>query len=239
MTNNGQSAAKPLNVDNTKEEGSTTIPQGSTGSNSGKWQLYTKIRHVIYKITCSGDNKFYIGSATYYAKRMDKHFWGLKNNKHVNPYMQNAYNKYGANSFSCEILEYCTMDNLIEREQYWLDLTQCYDRTVGFNISKIAESKRGTKMPESAKIAIGNFWRGKKFSQERINNIRLARTREQGKTILCYDKDMNLVGEFVSISETARQLNVSISAISKQCSRKNGFKKSKNSNFIFRYKDIV
>jgi hypothetical protein len=91
------------------------------------------------------------------------------------------------------------------------------------------------RQSESAKIKIGNFWRGKKHSKERIQQTRLRNTILQGKPVLVYDKNNNFVCEYSSISEAARQLKISIATISLHCSgkRKNGLK------YNFRYKDIV
>lgn len=231
---NRQSAAKPLSSQGEYEERSTTIPKGSTGRNTGKQPVYL---NVIYKITNLVNNKFYIGSASYYDKRKGTHISRLNKQTHKNPHLQNAWNKYGRNNFVFEIIEQVSSQRkLLEREQYWLDLTKCYDRNIGYNISKIAGSNLGNKLSEEAKRKIGDFWRGKKFSQERINNIREQRTLEQGKAVNVYDNDMNLLYTFPSISETSRQLGVSIACVSKQCSK--GFN-TKKVKYRFRYKDIV
>jgi len=222
-------------------ESSTTISKESTGiENTRKRPIYL-IRNVIYKITNNIDQKLYIGSAVYYSKRIDLHLYRLRRNIHHNPYLQNSWNKYGKDNFKFEILEQVdSKENLIKREQYYIDLYKVYDREFGYNINKKAESRLGGKMPESAKIKIGNFWRGKKFSQQRILNVRKARTEAQGKSILVYDNNFNLLYEYPSISETSRQLKVSIGAISVQCTKCNPHKRNrKDSLYNFRYKDIV
>jgi hypothetical protein len=236
---NGQSASKLLNSIVEYEEGSTTILEGSTGFNAGKrWLYLSKIKFVIYKITCKTNNKFYIGSATWYLKRVDKHKWCLKNNNHPNKHLQSAYNKYGKDSFIFEIIEYCNNDTLIDREQYWINLTECYNPKKGFNISKLAKSKAGTKMPEKAKIKIGNFWRGKKYTEEACLKRKLQVTLNQGKSVKHLDKLGNIINVYPSISEASKALNLSISAISKQCSKNRDISKTK-AKIILRYKDIV
>lgn len=234
---NGQSAAKhPV-----KDEGSTTIPTGSTDTQSvGKRPVYLRKKNVIYKITNLTTGKIYIGSASWYDKRIGTHIHRLRRNDHDNIYLQNAWNKYGEEDFSFEIIEEANKENLIEREQYWIDTTNCIDRKVGYNIQKIAGTSKGRKMPESARKKIGDFWRGKKFSNERIIKVRKDRTEAQGKKVVVYDKSMTFLHEFSSISECSRQLKVSIASISKQCSQLSGNKKNrKDSHYIFRYKDIV
>lgn len=85
-THNGQSAAKPL----LNGEGSTTIPEGSTLKVEGKRPVYLRERYVIYKILNVITNKFYIGSASYYDKRIGTHVSKLRRNKHWNMYLQSA-----------------------------------------------------------------------------------------------------------------------------------------------------
>lgn len=77
-TQNGQSAAKPL----LNGEGSTTIPEGSTLENEGKRPVYLKERYVVYKITNNATGKFYIGSASYYDKRIGTHVSRLRRGTH-------------------------------------------------------------------------------------------------------------------------------------------------------------
>jgi predicted GIY-YIG superfamily endonuclease len=219
-------------------EGSTTIPKGSTENNIlGKRPVYLKRKNVIYKITNIVDNKFYIGSASFYDKRIGTHINKLRNKTHFNKYLQNAWNKYGENSFEFSIIEQVNnKENLIKREQYYLDLYKSYIKEIGYNINKKAESRLGGKMPESAKIKIGNFWRGKKHSLERIKNLIKDRTLSQGRSILVYDKDFNFINEYPSLSETSRQLKLTIAAICRQCQKN---KRTTHSKYNFRYKDIV
>ena len=58
----------------------------------------------IYKITNKIDGKCYIGQSSNIKKRFKDHRYDLKYNKHDNPYLQNAYNKYGKDNFKFEIL---------------------------------------------------------------------------------------------------------------------------------------
>jgi len=78
-TQNRQSAAKPLS----NGEGSTTIPEGSTLTTSKrKRPVYLKERYVIYKINNDVTGKFYIGSASYYDKRIGTHVSKLRKSTH-------------------------------------------------------------------------------------------------------------------------------------------------------------
>ena len=75
----------------------------------------------VYKITCLVTNKVYIGSSNNISKRFGDHRWQLRNNKHANCYLQNAWNKYGEESFVFEILELCNKYKQFELEQQYLN----------------------------------------------------------------------------------------------------------------------
>jgi len=87
----------------------------------------------VYKITCLSNCKIYIGSSKNIKNRIKNHVYRLNKNNHVNPHLQNAWNLYGDNSFIFETLEFCEEEKLLEREQYYMDLTKCFDKEIGFN----------------------------------------------------------------------------------------------------------
>jgi len=59
----------------------------------------------IYKILNKVNGKFYIGSTKNAKVRWYQHKYSLNNNKHINNHLQNAWNKYGKDSFDFIILE--------------------------------------------------------------------------------------------------------------------------------------
>lgn len=75
----------------------------------------------IYKIENKTTGKLYIGSSLDIRKRWVRHLWDLKNNKHHSIILQRAWNKYGKDDFIFEIIEECTIDNLLTLEQKYLD----------------------------------------------------------------------------------------------------------------------
>jgi hypothetical protein len=75
----------------------------------------------IYLITIN--TKGYIGSSVNIKRRLIQHQSDLKNNRHCNKYLQNAYNKY--QDFSTTILEEivdASADELKNRETYYIKL---------------------------------------------------------------------------------------------------------------------
>jgi group I intron endonuclease len=89
----------------------------------------------VYKIICI-NNKFYIGSSININKRLKEHVGLLKNDRHKNKYLQNAWNRYGEQNFRFEIIETThDISQLSIREKWWLNHTNCCNRKIGFNIS--------------------------------------------------------------------------------------------------------
>lgn len=99
----------------------------------------------VYKILNKTTGKFYIGSSIDIEGRWRKHRSFLKRCCHPNPYLQAVWNKYGEDAFEFLILEVCSEDVVLMREQQWLNQTRSYDKEVGYNLSSIAESGRGPK----------------------------------------------------------------------------------------------
>lgn len=122
--------------------------------------LKLKSKSGIYHIINKKRNKVYIGSAINLTDRLFMHEVSLRQGYHINRYLQRSYNKNGCESFNVNILEFCLPEKLIEREQYYFDrylFAQEYIASngkdkrfnkVSYNISPVASSSLGTKMPE-------------------------------------------------------------------------------------------
>ena len=85
----------------------------------------------IYKITNIINNKCYVGSSVNIIGRWYTHKTELKFNKHHSIKLQRSYNKHGFDNFKYEIIEECGIETLIIREQYYIDLFDCYKN--GYN----------------------------------------------------------------------------------------------------------
>ena len=100
----------------------------------------------IYKILNTNNNKSYIGSTINLYTRCNGHKSKLNRGIHHSPYLQNAYNKHSKQGFIFIILEECKPENLIIREQYYLDsLLPMY------NICSFAGNSLGVKDTEETK----------------------------------------------------------------------------------------
>lgn len=102
----------------------------------------------IYKIVNINDGKVYIGSAINFTTRWRLHKNYLKLGRHYNKHLQYAYNKYGLELFKFEIIEIIEdLSKLLEREQFWIDLSRCCNDKFGYNLNPTAGSNLGRKYP--------------------------------------------------------------------------------------------
>jgi group I intron endonuclease len=101
----------------------------------------------IYKIT-GPNNRCYIGQSVNLSKRIGSHKHDLRRNIHSNGKLQNAWNKYGEEAFVFEAILLCAPEDLVEKEQYFMDLFNSVSD--GYNIAPIAESGKGIKRPDMA-----------------------------------------------------------------------------------------
>lgn len=114
----------------------------------------------IYLITCTSNNKKYVGSSINIDARWRSHRSKLKNNKHT-PLLQNIYRKYGIESLQFSVLELCDEKSLIEREQYWYESLKNNGNTM-LNYSDIVEnSTRGVPLSDERKKYLSEKLKGK------------------------------------------------------------------------------
>ncbi len=141
----------------------------------------------IYIIICRTNLKFYIGSSCELINRFKDHKRRLIKGKHLNIHLQHAWNRYGAEQFTWGVLEYCPIDLLLKREQYYLDIYKPFKNT-GFNILINAEGRRGHKASEETKKKIGDSSRGKKRSREVVRKMHKWRQEEPERAAIADDR---------------------------------------------------
>lgn len=103
----------------------------------------------VYAIKNLMNGKMYIGSALNFRARVNMHISQLKRNVHHSVKLQRAVNKYGIENFEFVVLEEVCRENIIEKEQYYIDLHSSYSN--GYNSQPLARSSLGLKRSEAWK----------------------------------------------------------------------------------------
>ena len=130
----------------------------------------------IYGIIDTRNNKIYVGSAINFEKRKYQHFKKLKANQHRNNLLQRLYNKYGQQIFKFFVLEYISNKNdLLKREQIWINYFQSYNINFGYNLNPVAGSRLGRKTSEETKAKQRIVHKGKIISEE--TKIKMSKAR--------------------------------------------------------------
>lgn len=204
----------------------------------------------IYGIRNLANGKVYVGkTGMNFGDRWDSHRSLLNNGKHDNPHLQRAWNKYKQKNFEFIILEDCSVDELSDREKYYIKLYK--DMGLAYNIHdggdegynlgkhlseetkrKIGEKNRinglGRKVSDKTKEKMRKAHTGKKYapmSKEGRENIRQAQQKyfEQNPKKLCVDdviKIRKLHRDGFNYSEIAREYNVTPQCINDICNYK-------------------
>lgn len=129
----------------------------------------------IYQIKNIINNKIYIGSSVDIKNRWQKHISELRRGKHSNKHLLESYKTHGEQNFEFSILEEVKeLDNLILKEQYYLDFYKSYEKENGYNLRKIADSNYGYKHTKESIEKFRTASTGKTHTEEVKKRISLA-----------------------------------------------------------------
>jgi group I intron endonuclease len=109
------------------------------------------LKSGIYAIRCARNGKLYVGSAVNLVVRWKAHQNALAAQRHHSIRLQRAWNKYGRDTFTFEVVELVEPERLIEREQFHIDAYRSASPSIGFNICPKAGSTRGAILSDEAK----------------------------------------------------------------------------------------
>lgn len=206
----------------------------------------------IYSIINKINNIIYIGSSTNLFHRKNQHFSLLNLNKHFNKKLQNSWNKYGEHQFEFNIIEECVSEELIEKEQFWINFYKSYDFKSGFNLTKIAERN---VLSEETKQKISRhhskFWKNKKLNDQHRKNMsknnskfwknkklsddhKLKLSNSHKKEIIQIDKSGKIINQFFGIKEASEKTGFSEIGIQQVLT---GYKRKTIYGYIFKYKN--
>lgn len=119
----------------------------------------------IYRITCVGTTRFYIGSAENLRRRFIAHQSALRRGVHSNKKLQAAWSKYGEEAFSFEVVCICERDQLLVLEQKFID--DLFAVRDGFNLAlSVTANMSGLQHSEKAKEAISSAMAGRTLQPE-------------------------------------------------------------------------
>lgn len=147
----------------------------------------------IYIIKNLRNGKFYLGQAQNIRRRWSAHRSNLRRNIHGNCHLQRAWNIDGEKKFKFLVLEYCSIEQLNEREQVHLNAYVSGDNC--YNIAKDATApnrgRSGTMLgkhhTDETKRKISEAKRGKpshgkKHTTESIQKIKDAKRNISDET---------------------------------------------------------
>lgn len=198
----------------------------------------------IYKIVNTANGKVYIGQSTDIRSRFSHHRSELRGNRHHNPHLQAAWNKYGPNAFKFEILEECDKSKLNERETFWKVFhdpntynlghtnssgstsievrNKLRERILGENNpakrpevrQKISERRKGCTISEEARKLISDKLRGRTVVMSPEHILHLRQASPNKKKVEQLSTSGLSIKVWDSVNDAARALNVSQANIS-------------------------
>jgi group I intron endonuclease len=130
----------------------------------------------IYRIRNRLTGAVYIGSAKNLQNRQWRHWCQLRRGTHLNLPLQNAWDKDGERCFTFQVIEQCSKERLLEREQHWLD---DYRSTCGkvYNVREKATSNLGIKASEETKRKLSEGLRQRYSNAAERAKLSAAMTR--------------------------------------------------------------
>lgn len=132
----------------------------------------TKNKAGVYRWVNKINGNTYIGSSVDLGRRFRVYYDYSYLSTRINKSKSRIYSailKYSYSNFQLEILEYCTKENAISREQYYIDLLK-----PEYNLNPTAGSRLGIIHSEDSRIKMSISAQGRKHTKETKNLISLA-----------------------------------------------------------------
>jgi group I intron endonuclease len=206
-------------------------------------KCYISGKSGIYIIKNTSSDMIYIGSAINLAQRCSHHIRRLSIGEHKNKYLQNAWNKYGSESFVFIVFALCDKENLILFEQRVIDFyLDRYGRNKLYNLDLVAGSALGRKLTQETKNNIGNGRRGILHSEETKKNYSISRKGKKISEDTKIKLSLALMGRIFSeehrnkISEAKKGHSVSEETKKKISDSKKGFGKGRVCTDVTKHK---
>lgn len=132
----------------------------------------------IYRIYHAASGKSYIGSSVRIYGRWITHRGSLRKGEHHSPLLQRAWNKYGEDAFTIEIVEHVHDAALLaERESFYIRQYDACSPKKGYNTAPVGGSTLGLKLGRQSaehRRKIGLAQIGRKISEEQRKQLSAA-----------------------------------------------------------------
>lgn len=180
----------------------------------------------IYKITSPTGN-VYVGQATNLKRRLRMYIGFYKASLKQQRKLYNSFVKYGADKHHYEILEYCNLNQLNDREAYykqelvelvgWKSCLFCKVNDIGAGpkapdtVTKMSQSHKGKKHTDETKLKMSNSAKKRGFTEEHRANIAKALKGKKAvnkRSINQYSLLGELVGTYESIVDAKQKTGI-------------------------------
>lgn len=156
-------------------------------------------------------------------------YYSLRSLAKSNRVIDKALLKYGFSNFRLEILEHCKIGNVLEREQYYLDLLK-----PRYNIVEKAGSTLGYKHTPESLEKMRSFVLSEEVKKRKaLSTVNATAIRKIA--VIVENVKTGEKSEFSSLTDVGKALNVSKSAVSQAAL----YKRLINKTYIITYKHKI
>ena len=149
-----------------------------------------KVYHV-YKIINKANGKIYIGGTSQSANDRLREHWYKAQNGLESP-LYRAMREYGKDCFDAEVIEDCySREELDNRERFWIANLGTTNPEIGYNVK-----------------AGGDIFYHTELTKLKISRLHKGKISEKREAILQYSSDGCFIREYASLTEAAKDNNI-------------------------------
>jgi len=190
----------------------------------------------VYKITCLNNNKIYVGSSSQMGIRYARHKRELNSGQHYNIHLQRAYNKYGKENFTFEVIDFCDKSTILATEQFYINYLNPTDIQIGYNLSKTASHASGFKHNEKSKAKMVEAAKHKVFKNRPSKETHEIAMQAWRREVDVYYNN-EIISTYASAADAARFYSIGRSQVTYACSHLSKSLRGNMYGYTFRYKD--
>jgi len=148
-----------------------------------------------------------------------QHRKALVQHRHENVYLQRSWDKYGSTNFVFKLLEVCSKELCVYREQFWINTLDTYEN--GFNGRPKAESMSGI------------VWRPETLERRRLALIASPHTKGRKKTTAEIEKWRESIKKAYADGSTGKRISATLKKAYSEGRRVSWCKGKHDSRFAF------